>query len=229
MFPFENIGSGPSAIFPRTSRCSCPRRPRVVSSENEHALGAPSELRPLQGIAAVLAACLPRPGVAGLERTRCLPWGLFPSSTWGTGRPRTFPGFASPGYVPSSGFLTPMTVLSAPYHPGVFHPGSASGVLPFRAFPFRGAVAPLDARCLLDVSVLSLARCALHGVVARRTMARSRCAPRHAAGAEHARLRGFAPLESPLHSGGLFRPPAPDALLGLCLPGGFASRASPGY
>lgn len=101
-------------------------------------------------------------------------------------------------YVPSPGFRTLLTACSASIPPGLFHPGGALGVRPFRAFPSRGAVAPLGARCLPDVTASDSPRRALR--------ASSRAEPwpvradplgdRTEVGAS--RLRGFAPLESPL-------------------------------
>jgi hypothetical protein len=60
--------------------------------------------------------------------------GFFPYSTHRSGRSRTSPGFAAPGYGPPPGFRTLLTAYPAPIPPGLFHPGSAHGVAPFRAF-----------------------------------------------------------------------------------------------
>jgi hypothetical protein len=59
--------------------------------------------------------------------------GFFPYSTYRSGRSRTSPGFAAPGYGPPPGFRTLLTAYPAPIPPGLFHPGSAHGVAPFRA------------------------------------------------------------------------------------------------
>jgi hypothetical protein len=64
--------------------------------------------------------------------------GFFPFSTSGSERSRTSPGFASPGYVPSSGFRTLLTACPAPIPPGLFHPGSAHGVATLQSLvPFE--------------------------------------------------------------------------------------------
>jgi len=55
--------------------------------------------------------------------------------------------FASPDYGPPTGFLTLLAACTSSCPPGLFHPGHAHGVLPYRAFPSRRAVAPHSARC----------------------------------------------------------------------------------
>jgi len=60
--------------------------------------------------------------------------GFFPYSTSGSGWSRTSPGFAAPGYDPPPGFRTLLTACPTLIPPGLFHPGSAHGVAPFRAF-----------------------------------------------------------------------------------------------
>lgn len=57
-----------------------------------------------------------------------------------------YPGLASPGYGPPPGFLTLLTDYAPVDLPALFHAGDTHGVFPFRAFPSRAAVAPLDAR-----------------------------------------------------------------------------------
>jgi hypothetical protein len=59
--------------------------------------------------------------------------GFVPYSTSGSGQSRMSPGFAAPGYGPPPGFRTLLTVFPALIPPGLFHPGSAHGVVPFRA------------------------------------------------------------------------------------------------
>jgi len=59
--------------------------------------------------------------------------GSFPYSTSGSGQSRMSPGLAAPGYDPPPGFRTLLTVFPALIPPGLFHPGSAHGVMPFRA------------------------------------------------------------------------------------------------
>jgi hypothetical protein len=54
-------------------------------------------------------------------------------------------------YVPPAGFLTLLTACSFPSPPALFHAGNARGVSPSRAFPSRGAVAPLGTRNPHDV------------------------------------------------------------------------------
>lgn len=57
-----------------------------------------------------------------------------------------------PGYHRRTQGLSPSRRLDGhPCVPGLFHPGRAHGVLPSRAFSLRGAVTPLDARCLPDL------------------------------------------------------------------------------
>jgi len=43
---------------------------------------------------------------------------------------------------PPTGFLTLLAASSFPCLPGLFHPGNARGVSPFRGFPSRGATTP---------------------------------------------------------------------------------------
>jgi len=78
----------------------------------------------------------PRASVAyhGSSSARRPSQGSFPFSTSGPKRSRTSPGFASPGYVPPSGFRTLLTAFPAPIPPGLFHPGSAHGVDALQSF-----------------------------------------------------------------------------------------------
>ena len=57
-----------------------------------------------------------------------------------------YSGLAAPEYGPPTGFLTLLTVYAPVELPALFHAGDTHGVFPFRAFPSRAAVAPLDAR-----------------------------------------------------------------------------------
>jgi len=133
-------------VPPWTSRYSRHRRSPVALATD----GTSAEFRPLQGIAAAFAACL-RSSAAGLERTQCLP-GVWPPTAYEDRRVYvTFTRAFHARYVPSPGFLTLLTASSAPTPPGLFHPGNAPGVQPFRAFSSRGAAAPSDARCPPDV------------------------------------------------------------------------------
>jgi hypothetical protein len=50
------------------------------------------------------------------------------------------PGIASPEFVPTSRFHTPSWAFSSLRLAGLFHPASACWLLPFRGFPFDGAV-----------------------------------------------------------------------------------------
>lgn len=63
-------------------------------------------------------------------------------------RESAYPGGSKPRHVPASGFHTLLPVYSSPCLPGLFHPGSTPGVLPFRGFPSQGAAPPHRcARC----------------------------------------------------------------------------------
>jgi hypothetical protein len=111
-------------------------------------------------------------------------------------------GVASSDYDPPTGFLTLLTVCTSPHHPGLFHPGYAHGVPPFRAFPSRRAVAPLNARCRLDV------RRRRPGprracVASTPAMAgKDRYAATRLVRTVAVRLHGLAPYENPLSTGG---------------------------
>jgi hypothetical protein len=56
-----------------------------------------------------------------------------------------------------SGFLTLSAPCSPPVRPILFHTGNARGVLPFRAFPSRGAVPPPRGRCPPGVCLIASA------------------------------------------------------------------------
>lgn len=118
-------------------------------------------------------------------------------------------------YVPSPGVLTLLTACSASTPPGLFHPGSAHGVRPFRAFSSRGAVAPSGARCLPDVPA--------RGPTRQPATMSSRAEPWFVRAdpppptteADAGRLQGIAPLESSLPSSGGLDRQRLDALLGF--------------
>lgn len=138
---------GPSTRSLRTSRSF--RRCETPPSRKTAAL-RPRSCAPCR----VLPPRSPRASVTvatGPERARCLP-GFRPLQHLRNGTSTRMARACHTRYAPSPGFLTLLTVFSAPSPPGLFHPGGAHGVLPFRAFPSRGAVAPLGARCPLDVS-----------------------------------------------------------------------------
>jgi len=147
----------PRGIPDRAGRPS-PKRRTVTSSG----------LRPLQGMTTALAAH--HRGGCHETRAHAVPPGVSSSTAleeWGVHV--TSAGLASPDYGPSAGFRTLLTVCSAPLPPGLFHPGGALEVPPFRAFPPRRAETPLGARCLPDVHVRDPTRHLL----------RRRHAPRH--------------------------------------------------
>jgi hypothetical protein len=108
--------------------------------------GPPMELRLLQSLTTRRRPqTVPRPCGASHE-------------VWSPSAPATneihdeSPGLASPGYGPPAGFRTLLTVCTPAGLPALFHAGGTHGVFPFRAFPSREAVAPLDARSLHAVS-----------------------------------------------------------------------------
>lgn len=130
-------------------------------------------------------------------------------------------------YVPSPGFLTLLTACSAPTPPGLFHPGSAHGVAPFRAFSSRGAATPSGARCPPDVHAAGPTR------PPRPASSRAEPWPTRA-GTQNERtetgtrrLQGFAPLGSSLPSSGGLDRRRLDALLGFRLSRGSALAPSP--
>ena len=52
------------------------------------------------------------------------------------------PRSVQPRHVPASGFYTLLPVYSSQRLPGLFHPGNALGVQPFRGFPSQGVAPP---------------------------------------------------------------------------------------
>jgi len=110
-----------------------------------------------------------------------------------------------------------LTACSAPTPPGLFHPGSAHGVQPSRAFSSRGAAAPSGARCPPDVRAADPTR-AIRPASSRAEPWPVRTGtPKNRTEAGTRRLQGFAPLGSSLPSGGGLDRRRPDALLGFCL------------
>jgi len=118
---FGQSATGPVGPLPEQSGFSRPCRPLACRRAVR-----PQSSRPLQGIAAALAARLR--GVPRGSSAHRASQGFFPFSTSGPERSRTSPGFASPGYVPPTGFRTLLTACPAPILPGLFHPGGAHGV-----------------------------------------------------------------------------------------------------
>lgn len=57
-------------------------------------------------------------------------------------RESALPRSIQPRHVPASGFCTLLPVYSSQRLPGLFHPGNALGVPPFRGFPSQGAAPP---------------------------------------------------------------------------------------
>ena len=100
--------------------------------------------------------------------------------------------------------------------PASFRPvkaGNAHGVLPFEAFPSRGAVAPLDARCLPAVSLPRRVVAQGHGRCTADAASR-RCSPRESV--TRKRCLVVLALDAPL---GFSRPRACPSLRGSRLPG----------
>jgi len=122
-----NLRTGPVGPFPRRAGLSRHRLPPTSRWAVR-----PQSSRPLQGIAVVFAARLR--GVPRGSSAHGASQGFFPFSTSGPERSRTSPGFASPGYVPPSGFRTLLTAFPASIPPGLFHPGSAHGVATLQSF-----------------------------------------------------------------------------------------------
>jgi hypothetical protein len=202
--------SRPSARLHGASRSSRPCRPSVAEASDGYVLRVSPPPGYDHRARRAPPQRLPRGSSAhGASR------GFLPYSARGPGRPRTCAGFTSPGYGPPPGFRTLLTVSSAPLPPGLFHPGGAHGVLPFRAFPSRRAGAPLDGRCPPDVHVRGPTRC-LPPVSTRAAPWCVRAgSPDETVEAANARLQGFTPSESPLPSSGGSGRRGLDALLGF--------------
>jgi hypothetical protein len=103
-------------------------------------------------------------------------------------------------YVPSTGFLTLLTVFSSPSLPALFHAGNARGVSPFRGFPSRGAALP-PRKCITLLAFFP-ARC-LH----LQPGGGGRPLPRHLGFREGPfdRLQGFYLPKSPSSTANSFR------------------------
>jgi hypothetical protein len=94
-------------------------------------------------------AALPR--LANAELLRHLPKSQCPFGALST-EDQLPPGLPPPGYRRHAQGLSPSPRLHGlPCAPGLFHPGHAHGVPPFRAFSLCRAVVPLDTRCLPGV------------------------------------------------------------------------------
>lgn len=72
------------------------------------------------------------------SRHRHLPWASCPYSACSVGSPLD-PGCCRPRHVPAPGIRTLLPAYSSRRLPGLFHPGSAHGVPPFRGFPSQEA------------------------------------------------------------------------------------------
>jgi len=220
--PFGNRRIKPVGLLPRTSRSSHLRQPPPVRDGRWSAIG----VAPSSGYGRRARHVPPR-SCRGARAHAVPPMGFLPLERIRFGASTQIPRACPPGYGPSPGFRTLLTASSAPSPPGLFHPGSACGVSPFRAFPSRGDVAPLGARAFLT---LRRAECP---ATPNPTPSRARPWPERAdspgriAEAVRRRLQGLAPLESPLPSSGGLGHSWPDALLGFLLSRGFASRAWP--
>jgi hypothetical protein len=97
------------------------------------------ELRLLQSI--TRPCCHSARGTCVLRR-RDTSHGVCLPSTFEEGRVH-LSGVCLTPYVALPGFLTLSALYSPPNRPALFHAGDVLGVLPFRAFPSRGAVPPL--------------------------------------------------------------------------------------
>jgi hypothetical protein len=141
--------------------------------------------------------------------------GSFPFSTSGPERSRTSPGFASPGYVPPSGFRTLLTAFPAPAPPGLFHPGSAHGVATLQSFVPPEEPLRLSAPAAL-LSFPSPARlAAFPNAVTRRTMVRSRRSVRRGFESRDASASGLCSPRESVAIRQWFRPPAARCSPGL--------------
>jgi len=153
--------------------------------------------------------------------------GFVPYSTRGPARLRYIPRAYRTRYVPPPGFLTLLTACSAPTPPGLFHPGGAHGVRPFRAFSSRGAAAPSGARCPPDVHAAGPPR-SIHPTSSRAgPWSVHAGTPSNRAEAGTRRLQGFAPLGSSWPSDGGLDRRRLDALLGFRLSRGPALASGP--
>lgn len=159
----------------------------------------------------------PRASVAyhGSSSARGPSQGFFPFSTFGPKRSRTSPGFASPGYVPPSGFRTLLTVFPAPIPPGLFHPGSAHGVDALQSFPPSEEPLRLSApfALLSFPSPTRLAACP--DAVTRGTMVPARRSARRGCESRNAPASGPCSPRKSVAIRRWFRPPATRCSPGL--------------
>lgn len=141
--------------------------------------------------------------------------GFFPFSTSGSGRSRTSPGFASPGYVPPSGFRTLLTAFPAPIPPGLFHPGSAHGVATLQSFaPSEEPLRLSTPAALLSLpSPTRLAACP--DAVTRGTMVPARRSARRGRESRDAPASGLCSPRKSVAIRRWFRPPAARCSPGL--------------
>jgi hypothetical protein len=215
-----NLRFGPVGPFPGRAGLSRHRLPPASRRAVR-----PQSSRPLQGIAAELAARLR--GVPRGSSAHGASQGLFPFSTSGPERSRTSPGFASPGYVPPPGFRTLLTAFPAPAPPGLFHPGSAHGVATLQSFlppeePWR--LSALDAL----LSFPSPARlAAFPDAVTRGTMVRARRSVRQSYESRDASASGLCSPRESVAIRQWFRPPAARCSPGLQPLQGLHLRAWP--
>lgn len=173
----------------------------------------PQSSRPLQGIAVALAT---RPRGVPRSSSACrASRGSFPFSTSGPERSRTSPGFASPGYVPPTGFRTLLTAFPAPAPPGLFHPGSAHGVATLQSFsPSEEPLRLSTPDALLSFpSPARLAACP--DAVTRGTMVHARRSVRRGCESRDASASGLCSPRKSVAVRQWFRPPA--------------ARCSPGF
>jgi len=125
---------------------------RTGFRDNFHYPGAPlSSFRPSSESSGYRAAASSRPAEALRVLSTSFPEVSSPSAYSRTGQRLVEGQVFLPDHLASSGFLNPLTLLSAPCLPALFHAGSALGVFPCRAFPFRAAVRRLRRRCPLVV------------------------------------------------------------------------------
>jgi len=159
----------------------------------------------------------PRASVAyhGSSSARGPSQGSFPFSTSGSKRSRTSPGFASPGYVPPSGFRTLLTAFPAPIPPGLFHPGSAHGVDALQSLVPSEEPLRLSAPCALlsFPSPTRLAACP--NAVTRGTMVPARRSVRRGCESRNAPASGPCSPRKSVAIQRWFRPPATRCSPGL--------------
>jgi hypothetical protein len=135
----------------------------------------------------------------------------LPLDAFNAGSPH-LPGIASPEFVPTSRFLTPSWAFSSLRLAGLFHPASVYWLLPFRGFPFDGAV------CTSSVpprppDVFSRIFRRLRSDSTGRSLRKQLASYRSLS-----RLQGCEPLRSPYPTTSLLSSPKAVPLLGFLLP-----------